>query len=256
MKRMLMQNQSHVKSLPTGLTNAENDIDTKAGTRTFLDMRLRLNLMAPFALLALATALVSAQTAEFDALRHKAEAGDAKAQFDLAEAYSEGKGVAKDSAKGMEWLKRSALQGYAGAQVVLGYMYQKGINMEKDPSEAAKWYGKAAKQSDKDPKHAQTAQTHLSEMLSDGSISAKEADWHASEPSTPTIAKQPKTNKPPPFSFGEVETGLSGGITSKRMATLVSTYGVDFSLSASTRKRLTDKGADDSLLATIASSKR
>ena len=71
---------------------------------------------------ALATALVSAQTADFDALRRKAEAGDAKAQFDLAEAFSEGNGVAKDSAKGMEWLRRSALQGYAGAQVVLGYM--------------------------------------------------------------------------------------------------------------------------------------
>ena len=203
----------------------------------------------------LATALVSAQTAEFDALRHKAEAGDSKAQFDLAAAYSEGKGVAKDSAKGLEWLRKSASQGYAGAEVVLGLFYQKGIQVAQDPSEAAKWYRKAAKQSDKDLKHAQTAQTHLSEMLSEGSISAKEADWHASEPST-AIAKQPKTNKPPPFSFGEVEIGLAGGITSKRMATLVNTYGVDFSLSASARKRLTDKGADDSLLATIASSKR
>jgi len=218
-------------------------------------MLLRLKFKMLVASFALATALVSAQTAEFDALRHKAEAGDAKAQFDLADAYSEGKGVTKDSAKGMEWLKKSALQGYAGAQVVLGYFYQKGINTEKDPSEASKWYRKAAKQSDKDLKHAQTAQNHLSEMLAEGSISAKEADWHASDPST-TIARQPKTNKPPPFSFGEVETGLTGGITSKRMATLVNTYGVDFSLSASTRKRLSDKGADDSLLATIASSKR
>ena len=216
-------------------------------------LQLKLSMM-PVALLALATALVSAQTAEFDALRHKAEAGDSKAQFDLAEAYSEGKGVAKDSAKGLEWLRKSASQGYAGAEVVLGLFYQKGIQVAPDPSEAAKWYRKAAKQNDKDLKHAQTARTHLSEMLAEGSISAKEADWHASEAAT-TIPKQTKTNKPP-FSFGEVETGLTGGITSKRMATLVNTYGVDFALSASTRKRLTDKGADDSLLATIASSKR
>jgi hypothetical protein len=250
---MLMQNLSHVKSLPIRLTNAENGFGKRTAHRD--SMLLRLKFMMLVAFFPLATAWVSAQTAEFDALRHKAEAGDAKSQFDLADAYSEGKGVAKDSTKGMEWLRRSALQGYASAQVVLGYMYQKGINTEKDPSEAAKWYRKAAKQSDKDLKHAQTAQTHLSEMLSEGSISAKEADWYASEPST-TIAKQPKTNKPPPFSFSEVETGLSGGITSKRMATLVNTYGVDFSLSASTRKRLTDKGADDSLLATISSSKR
>ena len=204
---------------------------------------------------AMATALVSAQTADFDALRRKAEAGDAKAQFDLADAFSEGKGVVKDSAKGMEWLKRSALQGYAGAQVVLGYMYHKGINTEQDPEEAAKWYKKAARQGDKNPKHAQTAQNHLSEMLSQGLISAEEADWHVSEPSS-TIAKQAKTNKPPAFSFGEVETGLTGGITSKRMATLVRTYGVDFTLSPSARKSLAGKGADDNLLAAIVSAKR
>src|SRR6201997_3475632 len=148
--------------------------------RAYRLMLLRLKFMMLVVTVALATGLGSAQTGEFDGLRPKAEAGGSKAQFDLAEAYSEGKGVAKDSAKGMEWLRRSALQGYAGAQVVLGYMYQKGINMEKDPSEAAKWYRKAAKQSDKDLKHAQTAQTHLSEMLSEGSISAKEADWHSS----------------------------------------------------------------------------
>ena len=49
-----------------------------------------------------------------------------------------------------------------------------------------------------------------------------------------------------------METGLNGGITSKRMATLVNTYGVDFALSTSTRKRLADVGADDSLLAAAA----
>src|SRR5215469_16288712 len=101
--------------------------------------------------LLLGSALIWAQSPDFSALRRKAEAGDPKAQFDLAEAYSEGTGVAKDSAQGMEWLKKSATQGFAGAQVVLGYMLQKGINTEKDPSEAAKWYKKAARQADKDP---------------------------------------------------------------------------------------------------------
>jgi TPR repeat protein len=152
----------------------------------------------------------------------------------------------------MEWLKRSALQGFGRAEVVLGYMYQKGINMEKDPSEAAKWYKKAAKQGDKDPKPAQTAQNNLSEMLAQGLISAKEAEWHASEATAP---KQMQTRKPP-FSLTEVEAGLTGGITTKRMATLVNTYGVDFTLTASARKRLTDDGADDNLLATISSAKR
>jgi len=200
----------------------------------------------------------SGQSDDLATLRRKAEAGDPKAQFELASAYSQGTGVAKDTAQGIEWLKKSALKGYPSAQVVLGYMYHKGIEMEKDPSEAAKWYKKAARQGDKDPKHAQTAQTHLSEMLSEGLISAKEADWHAAEPggssAKPANAKQ--GSKPPAFSLAEVETGLQGGITTRRMTTLVTTYGVDFTLNASTRKALTDDGADDALLQTIASAKR
>ena len=110
-------------------------------------MRLLLKFVVTSSSLILVTALVSAQTAEFDALRRKAEAGDSKSQFDLAEAYSEGKGVAKDSAKGMDWLKKSAVQGYSGAQVVLGYMYQKGINTEKDPSETRRIRAAALKPS-------------------------------------------------------------------------------------------------------------
>jgi len=212
-----------------------------------------------FALPLLGNAWIWAQSPDFETLHRNAEAGDPKAQFDLAEAYSEGNGVAKDSAKGIEWLTKSATQGFAGAQVVLGYMFQKGINTEKDPSEAAKWYRKAAKQADKDPKHAQTAQNHLSEMLAQGLISAPEADWHQAEPSATTAAattKRPKPTQPPPFSLNEVETGLTGGITNKRMATLVSTYGVDFQLSPAAKSRLTHDGADDGLLQTIASSKR
>ena len=214
-----------------------------------------------FAILIFAAALAAvsfAQSDDFATLRRKAEAGDAKAQFDLASAYSQGTGVAKDTTQGIEWLKKSAVKGYPSAQVVLGYMYHKGIEMEKDPPEAAKWYKKAARQGDKDPKHAQTAQTHLSEMLSEGLISAKEADWHAAEPGAssgkPANAKQ--GSKPPAFSLAEVETGLQGGITTRRMTTLVNTYGVDFTLSASARKALADDGADDSLLQTIAAAKR
>ena len=250
-----MQKLPHVKLANRARKRRKWHRKQTAIRKPFLDMLRRLKFVICAVSLALATAVVSAQTADVDALRRKAEAGDAKSQFDLADAYSEGKGVAKDSAKGMDWLKRSALQGYAGAQVVLGYMYQKGINTEQDPEEAAKWYKKAARQGDKDPKHAQTAQNHLTEMLSQGLISAKEADWHAPEPSS-TIAKQAKTNQPPPFSFGEVETGLTGGITNTRMATLVRTYGVDFILSANARKSLADKGADDNLLTAIASAKR
>lgn len=217
-------------------------------------MLLRLKPVLLIVSFTLVTAPTVAQSPDFESIRRKAEAGDPKAQFDLASAYSQGTGVAKDTTKGFEWLRKSALQGYPGAQVVLGVFYQRGIQVLQDPSEAAKWYQKAARQGAVDPKHAQTAQSHLSEMLAQGLISTEEADWKVPEPSTPT--KQAKTNKPRPFSLDEVETGLTGGITTKRMTTLVSTYGVDFSLSANTRKRLAGEGADDTLLAAIASAKR
>lgn len=178
-------------------------------------------------------------------LLHKAQAGDAKAQYDLADAYFEGKGIPKDPKQGLVWLRKSAAQGYVGAEATLGYMYQKGIEIPPDPQEAANWYRKAARQNNT------KSQGHLSEMLGQGLISKKEADWAAPEP-----VKEVKKSGPPPFSLAEVETGLSGGITNKRMATLVTTFGVDFKLADSTRKRLVVEGADDNLLATIAAAKR
>lgn len=205
--------------------------------------------------LVLVTVAASAQLADFETTRRRAEAGDSKAQFDLASAYSQGTGVAKDPAKGFEWLRKSALQGYAGAQVVMGVFYQKGIQVAQDPSEAAKWYRKAARQGAIDPKHAQTAQSHLSELLAQGLISAEEADWNGREPSN-SGTRPTTTSKPQPFSLEEVEAGLTGGITTKRMATLVTLYGVDFSLSTNARKRLTDHGADETLLTAIVAAKR
>jgi uncharacterized glyoxalase superfamily protein PhnB len=205
-------------------------------------------------------ASLTAQTPNIADLQRQARAGNAEAQFELAKAYLGGStGVATDPKQGIEWLKKSALRGYSGAQVVLGVFYQKGfkqngVEIPQDVHEAAKWYRKAAGQTSKDAKtiqNAKNAQTNLSEMLSQGLISKQETDWHVSEPT-----REAKKGKPAPFSIAEVETGLTGGITSKRMATLVNTYGVDFSLSATNRKRLTDDGADDNLLTTISSSKR
>lgn len=221
------------------------------------------------AVCAVAASCVVAQTPSISTLVHGAEAGDAKAQFELAEAYFEGNGIPKDMAKGIDWLRKSASQGYAGAQVTLGYLYQNGVQVAKDPHEAAKWYRKAARQSDKDPKHAQQAQSNLGVMATKGLIDINEADWHApelgSEPTqqannppvkTPEVKNSGVKSKASPFSIAEVETGLTGGITPKRMTVLVSQFGVDFSLSASAKQRLANDGADDALLQTIASAKR
>ena len=203
--------------------------------------------------LTMASVLAQVQLAKAQSiadLLRKAQAGDAKAQYDLADAYFEGTGMAKDPKQGLVWLRKSAGQGYGGAEATLGFFYQKGfyqnsVAIAPDAQEAANWYRKAARQ------NITKAQTHLSEMLSQGLISQKEADW-----ATPEPVKEVKKSGPAPFSLGEVETGLSGGITNKRMATLVTTFGVDFKLGDSSRKRLAGAGADDNLLATIAASKR
>ena len=205
------------------------------------------------AVCAAAIPFLSAQNTDFANLWRKAAGGDAKAQFELAQEYFNGVKVAKDPKLMLEWLRKSADQGYAGAEVALGVMYQNGgvKGIEKDPHEAAKWYRKAARQKNKN------AQQDLSAMLAKGLITKQEADWRGAEPvELVKPVKEAKKTKPGPFSLSEVETGLTGGITPKRMSTLVGTYGVDFALSPTTKKRLTEEGADDNLLQLIASSKR
>src|SRR5215469_15245309 len=75
--------------------------------------------------------LASTTTPDNDltALRVKAEAGDAAAQFQLGSAYDDGRGVAQDYAQALAWYRKSAEQGYALAQGNLGYMYQNGIGV-------------------------------------------------------------------------------------------------------------------------------
>lgn len=232
-------------------------------------MKHRLHLICLIVVYIVTVASTTAQTVDIAALQRKADAGDAKAQWDLAQAYWEGSGVPKDPAKGLDWLRKSAAQGYAGAEVTLGVLYQNGVQVGKDPHVAASWYRKAARQANKDAKHAQTAQADLGAMAAQGVISVEEADWRAAEPGSEPVQQANNTDvktsagknsgsksKTIPFSLSEVETGLTGGITSKRMATLVSQYGVDFSLSSSAKQRLTNDGADDTLLQTIASAKR
>lgn len=75
-----------------------------------------------------------------------AHAGDAEAQFKLAEAYRVGEIVEGDYLKAMHWYRTSAEQGHSAAQNDLGTMFLNGIGMERNPEEAAKWYARAAVQ--------------------------------------------------------------------------------------------------------------
>lgn len=77
-----------------------------------------------------------------------AEQGDAKAEFDLARMYADGKGVRQDYVVAAAWCRKAAEQGYAKAQFNLGQMYFHGQGVSKNYAEALKWIQKAADQGD------------------------------------------------------------------------------------------------------------
>lgn len=113
-----------------------------------------------------------------------AEEGDAKAQAVIARMFASGRGVKKDEAKGIDWLRKSlasqpaapnfqvtlgkmylddhdqylkhdyskalklfqeaAAQGNSEAQYQIGELYDFGQGVDKNPAEAMKWYRQAA----------------------------------------------------------------------------------------------------------------
>ena len=80
--------------------------------------------------------------------RKAAEQGDAYAQFNLGGAYANGEGVPQDYAEAAWWIRRAAEQGNTEAQGDLGAMYFEGIGVPQDDAEAVKWIRKAAEQGD------------------------------------------------------------------------------------------------------------
>jgi uncharacterized protein len=90
-----------------------------------------------------------AQTSESDALRVRAEAGDAEAQFLLGKMHDTGEGLPlghADDAEAMRLLLQAAGQGYAAAQFYLGFKYQTGLGVPEDDAEAVRLYRLAADQ--------------------------------------------------------------------------------------------------------------
>ena len=84
------------------------------------------------------------ETAEIAALRVKANAGDADAQYKLGYAYENGQGVPQDYAQAAAWFRKAAEQGDAVAQFNLGAMYRNGQGVPQDYVESHKWRNLAA----------------------------------------------------------------------------------------------------------------
>ncbi len=91
---------------------------------------------------------------ELDALRAKAEGGDARAQCELGKCLP-----FNDAPESAKWFLKSAEQGDAEAQYFLGRWYCSGQGVPKDSTKAVEWYRKSAEQGNAD------AQYELDQML-------------------------------------------------------------------------------------------
>lgn len=72
-----------------------------------------------------------------------AEAGLSSAQNNLAQMHMEGKGGAVDYETAVQWWRRAALQDHVAAQFNMGAAYQRGLGIEADKVEALFWYSLA-----------------------------------------------------------------------------------------------------------------
>jgi TPR repeat protein len=102
-------------------------------------MRLLLPTILLTVVLAPASALGQDDGKFSAALLKTARDGNARAQNDLAIAYSEGIGVRPDQRKAVYWFRQSAEQGYVYGACNLGVHYGHGLGIRKDRVEATKW---------------------------------------------------------------------------------------------------------------------
>ena len=74
----------------------------------------------------------------------RAEAGDAKAQYNLGVCYAKGEGVTQEFKDAVSWWTKAAKQDFLLAQHDLGNCYFNGDGINKDYKEAVMWYTKSS----------------------------------------------------------------------------------------------------------------
>jgi TPR repeat protein len=83
---------------------------------------------------------------DMDAVRSKAEAGDASAEYELGRSMLSRRPTDSEVASAITWFRRSAEQGYAPAEYLYGDIFRGG--RWKDPKQLVYWWTKAAEQGD------------------------------------------------------------------------------------------------------------
>lgn len=89
-------------------------------------------------------AVCEPQPTDMDAVRSKAETGDASAEYELGRSMLGPKPTDSEVASAMAWFRRSAEQGYAPAEYMYGGIFREG--RWKDPKQLLYWWTKAAEQ--------------------------------------------------------------------------------------------------------------
>jgi len=107
------------------------------------------------------------------ALRQAAADGDARAQFEIAAIYTEGRAVEQDYLEAAKWYERSAAQGLVPAQYRLGNLYEIGTGVEKDIAVARLWYQRAAEAGNRMAMH------NLAALYASGQLGEPEFDTAA-----------------------------------------------------------------------------
>tara|TARA_B100000795_G_C22644948_1_gene377978 strand:+ start:104 stop:640 length:537 start_codon:yes stop_codon:yes gene_type:complete len=77
-----------------------------------------------------------------------AEQGDARAQYNVAWMYANGRGSVLDFQEASIWYKKSADQGFVHAQYNLANLYLRGNGVTQNDNLAFSWFLKAAEQGD------------------------------------------------------------------------------------------------------------
>ena len=91
-------------------------------------------------------AVCEPQPADMDAVRGKAETGDASAEYELGRSMLSERPTDSELASAMPWFLRSAEQGYAPAEYMYGGIFREGRWV--DPKQLVFWWTKAAEHGD------------------------------------------------------------------------------------------------------------
>jgi localization factor PodJL len=105
-----------------------------------------------------------------EALRAAAANGDARAQFEVAAIFTEGRAVPEDLAAAAVWYERAAAQGFAPAQYRLGNLYENGRGVAKDLQQARLWYHRAAEAGNRMAMH------NLAALYAGGDLGSQDFD--------------------------------------------------------------------------------